>query len=99
MANLRPPFEAQSQLNLGLKVKEGKFDRLPLRYSTELMDILECMLKVNPSERYSAEDLLRHKLLKLRGQDYALRLQYSSMKMKHDKLQEENRKAQEKLDE
>lgn len=31
LANLRPPFEAQSQLNLGLKVKEGKFNKLPLR--------------------------------------------------------------------
>ena len=29
MAALRPPFKAQSHLSLALKIKAGKYDRIP----------------------------------------------------------------------
>jgi len=36
MAALKPPFEATNHLSLAIKIKAGKFERLPLRYSEEL---------------------------------------------------------------
>ena len=36
MAALKPPFEATNHLGLAIKIKAGKFDRLPLRYSEDL---------------------------------------------------------------
>jgi NIMA (never in mitosis gene a)-related kinase len=36
MASLYPPFEAKSHVQLQLKIKEGRYDRLPSKYSEEL---------------------------------------------------------------
>ncbi len=36
MAALKPPFEATNHLSLAIKIKAGKYDRLPMRYSEEL---------------------------------------------------------------
>lgn len=44
MAAQRPPFKAQNQLALALKIKEGSFDRIPKRYSEELWNVIKCML-------------------------------------------------------
>ena len=44
MAAQRPPFKAQNQLALALKIKEGTFDRIPKRYSEELWNVIKCML-------------------------------------------------------
>ena len=44
MAALRPPFKANNQLALALKIKEGKFDRIPYRYSDDLWSVIQIML-------------------------------------------------------
>jgi len=31
LANLKPPFEAENQFNLSIKIKDGNFERLPNR--------------------------------------------------------------------
>lgn len=36
MASLQPPFTAQNHLALAVKIKTGKFERIPSRYSEEL---------------------------------------------------------------
>jgi NIMA (never in mitosis gene a)-related kinase len=36
MAALRPPFKANSHLSLAMKIKAGKYDRIPQNYSDEL---------------------------------------------------------------
>lgn len=54
------------------------------------------MLKVDARERSSAQELLQHKILQLRGQDYAMRLAFSTAKVKAEKLVEESKKLDEK---
>ena len=44
MATLRPPFKAQNQLALALKIKEGKYDRIPSGYSEDLWVAIQMML-------------------------------------------------------
>lgn len=44
MAALRPPFKAQNHLSLAMKIKAGKFDRIPDRYSEDLWRVIEWML-------------------------------------------------------
>ena len=44
MAALRPPFKAQNQLALALKIKEGHFERIPANYSEELWRVIQSML-------------------------------------------------------
>ena len=40
MAALRPPFKAQNHLSLAMKIKAGKFDRIPETYSDELWRVI-----------------------------------------------------------
>jgi NIMA (never in mitosis gene a)-related kinase len=41
IAALRPPFEATNQVALALKINDGKFPRIPLKYSDALFDIIK----------------------------------------------------------
>lgn len=36
---LSPPFSATNHLALAMKIKNGKFDRIPRKYSDELMRV------------------------------------------------------------
>lgn len=40
MAALHPPFEATNHLSLAIKIKAGKFERLPMRYSEDLHSLV-----------------------------------------------------------
>ena len=40
MAALHPPFKAANHLSLAMKIKAGKFDRIPERYSDELWRVV-----------------------------------------------------------
>lgn len=48
MAALNPPFQAENQLSLALKIKQGSFSRVPSTYSEELMRVIKWMLKTEP---------------------------------------------------
>jgi len=49
MCALRPPFLANNQRELALKIRVGQFSRIPMRYSTELSKIVDKMLSVEVS--------------------------------------------------
>jgi len=69
LANLTPPFTADTQYNLGLKIKTGKFERMPFRYSEDLMSVVASMLNTDPDKRPDAHEILQNKTLQIRGQD------------------------------
>lgn len=46
LAALKPPFEASNHLSLAIKIKAGKFDRIPLRYSEDLFTLIRQMLSI-----------------------------------------------------
>ncbi|NXE00124.1 NEK2 kinase, partial [Chaetorhynchus papuensis] len=60
---LSPPFTAFNQKELAEKIKEGKFRRIPYRYSDELNDLLREMLNVKDYCRPSVEEILKHPLI------------------------------------
>ncbi|NXS79653.1 NEK2 kinase, partial [Erpornis zantholeuca] len=60
---LSPPFTACNQKELAEKIKEGKFRRIPYRYSDELNNLLREMLHVKDFCRPSVEDILKHPLI------------------------------------
>ena len=59
MAALRPPFKAQSHLSLALKIKAGKYDRIPSQYSEDLWQTIQWMLSLSQENRASVEDLIK----------------------------------------
>ncbi|RMC12428.1 hypothetical protein DUI87_09943 [Hirundo rustica rustica] len=60
---LSPPFTAYNQKELSEKIREGRFRRIPYRYSDELNDLLKEMLNVKDYCRPSVEDILQHPLI------------------------------------
>ncbi|NXM86114.1 NEK2 kinase, partial [Oenanthe oenanthe] len=60
---LSPPFTACNQKELAEKIREGRFRRIPYRYSDELNNLLREMLNVKDYCRPSVEDILQHPLI------------------------------------
>ena len=57
LAALRPPFEATNAVALGMKINQGKFPRIPSKYSDALFDAISAMLRVETRRRPRVEDL------------------------------------------
>jgi len=93
IAALRPPFEATNHLSLAMKIRAGRFDRLPLRYSEELQKLIEIMLNANPERRPSAENLLKFPLFDMRIKEKRLREKLVQVKQ----IEEEIKKKEEEL--
>ena len=47
LAALHPPFTAQNNLALAVKIKKGVFERIPASYSDELQFVIVSMLQQN----------------------------------------------------
>ncbi|XP_024407136.2 serine/threonine-protein kinase Nek2 [Desmodus rotundus] len=60
---LMPPFTAFNQKELAGKIREGKFRRIPYRYSDELNDIITRMLNLKDYHRPSVEEILESPLI------------------------------------
>ncbi|XP_028902703.1 serine/threonine-protein kinase Nek2 [Ornithorhynchus anatinus] len=60
---LMPPFTAFNQKELAEKIKEGKFRRIPHRYSDQLNDVLTKMLNLKDYFRPSVEEILESPLI------------------------------------
>lgn len=57
LAALRPPFEATNTVALGMKINQGKFARIPNKYSDNLFDAISNMLRVDTKRRPRVEEL------------------------------------------
>jgi len=86
MAALRPPFEAQNQLSLATKIRAGKFDKLPPKYSDELNRVICWMLRVNAEERPTVDDLLNVPQISLRLREKRLRENQCLLQKKQDEI-------------
>lgn len=60
---LSPPFTAYNQRELAEKIREGKFRRIPFRYSEQLNTLLCKMLNLKDYLRPSVESILQSSLL------------------------------------
>eukprot|EP00051_Salpingoeca_urceolata_P033955 m.503086 g.503086 ORF g.503086 m.503086 type:complete len:438 (+) comp69980_c0_seq1:1-1314(+) len=64
LAALRPPFEAPNQTVLSHKIRAGKFRGIPHSYSSRLDQLIRSMLRVDPEQRPSLDDMLREPKVK-----------------------------------
>lgn len=86
IASLRPPFEATNSVTLGLKIKEGKFDRIPKVYSEELWRVITLMLAPNHEKRPAVEDLLNIPQVSLRLRERRLKDNFSKLKRREEEI-------------
>ena len=95
IAALRPPFEASNHLSLAIKIKAGKIDRIPIKYSEDLQRTIQFMLNINSDARPRAEDLMKipevsiriHEK-RLKEKTYQLKLREKEVKQKEENLRE-----------
>ena len=70
---LSPPFEASNHLSLALKIKNGKFERIPSKYSDEIQRVILWILSKNEDDRPSVDDLLNLPEISLRLREKRLK--------------------------
>lgn len=60
MAAGRPPFTATDIQTLYKKVMGGFYPRIPSRYSDELAEVISSMLKIEPKDRPTANQIVNN---------------------------------------
>lgn len=63
MAAHRPPFTANDIQTLYKRVMGGYYPRIPAVYSSELSEIINSLLQMNPSDRPSVSELLNNSVV------------------------------------
>ena len=66
MLTLHPPFRAKDMEQLYNTVKKGKYKKIGDKYSQDMNDIIDFLLKVNPEERPNCDEILKHPIVKKR---------------------------------
>ncbi|RKP15980.1 kinase-like protein, partial [Rozella allomycis CSF55] len=64
MCELRPPFNGKNETELWSNIKSGRY-RLSQNFSNELHNIIRCLLKIDPNQRPTTDDLIQHPIIKL----------------------------------
>lgn len=93
LSALRPPFTAENQLALAMKIKSGKIEDLPEQYSQDLQKTIKMMLKLEQEKRPSIEALVSLPQISLRLRERKVKEHYSMVKKK----EEEVRKREEEV--
>lgn len=86
LASLHPPFEASTHLQLATKIKAGNYERLPMRYSEDLQQLVSWMLTLHPDLRPSVDELLAHPMVALRLREKNVRDQWADLKKREGEL-------------
>ena len=63
---LNPPFKAETFEELYKKVTAGKYSKINSKYSNDMNDLLKLLFKVNPKERPTCGEILKHPLIQKR---------------------------------
>ena len=66
MLTLHPPFRAKDMEQLYNTVIKGQYKKVGSKYSQDMNDIIDFLLKVNPKDRPSCDEILKHPVIKKR---------------------------------
>lgn len=96
LTSLRPPFEATNHLSLALKIKAGKVQRIPVRYSDELNRVIMWMMTVNQDSRPSVENLASLPQISIRIKERKIKESYAKLKILEDNIRGREERVKEK---
>ncbi|CDW71297.1 serine threonine-protein kinase nek2 [Stylonychia lemnae] len=86
LAALKTPFEATNQIQLAMKIKEGKINRIPQQYSDELFRVIQQMMTQNFEKRPSVDDLMMHPQISKNIKENFIKDKISSVKREEEKI-------------
>ena len=83
---LHPPFEAHNHLSLALKIKSGKVDKLPDKYSDNLCKVIFWMMNVEQEKRPSIKDIIMIPEVNIRIKERKVKEGYQKLKKYENEL-------------
>ena len=86
LTSLHPPFEAHNHLSLALKIKSGKVDKLPEKYSESLCKIIFWMMNVEQDKRPSIKDIIIIPEVNIRIKERKVKEGYQRLKKYENEL-------------
>ena len=86
ITTFNPPFEAKNQIQLSLKIKSGKINKINIRYSDDLWKVIKWMINVNPFDRPSSDDLLNIPQVSIRIKEMKIKETLIQIKIYEDNL-------------
>jgi serine/threonine protein kinase len=86
IAALKPPFEAQNKYSLAIKIRDGKYGKLPKIYSEEIWRIINLMMSTKKENRPSVDDLLNVPMISMRLREKRLRDTSAKLKKRDEEL-------------
>ena len=92
LASLHPPFEAHNHLSLALKIKSGKVDKIPDKYSENLSKVIFWMINVDQEKRPNIKEIISIPEVNIRIKERKVKEGYQKLKKYENelKLKEEN---------
>ena len=92
LPSVHPPFEAHNHLSLALKIKSGKVEKLPDKYSNKLCKVIFWMMNVEPDKRPSIKDIILIPEVTIRIKERKIKEGYQKLKKYENdlKIKEEN---------
>ncbi len=99
LTTLKPPFQARNQIQLAMRIKEGKVEKINKRYSEELWRVIIWMLNTNYEKRPSAEELLSIPEVSVRIREKKIKENYNIIKILEDKLNLKEKELSEREEE
>jgi len=66
MCSLKPPFEASNIGALVLKIQRGNYSPIPKQYSTELQNLVDSLLQLDPFRRPNINGILENPIIQER---------------------------------
>ena len=88
LCELHPPFEAKTHVQLAMKIKNGKVDRVNDMYSDELWRCIKRMLKVDVDKRADIDEVMNMPMVYLRVKEKELMEWERKLNEKEEMLRE-----------
>ena len=100
LTTLHPPFEANTHLNLALKIKSGKVEKIPKMYSEHLCKLINMLMNIDQNLRPNIKEIIcipeislrikekkiKENLKKLKKMESELKIRELNIKEKEEEL-------------
>ena len=99
LTTLHPPFEANTHLNLALKIKAGKVDKIPKMYSDHLCKMINMLMSIDPNLRPTIKEIIGIPEISLRIKEKKIKENLKKLKKMENELKIRELNAKEKEEE
>ena len=96
IVSLRPPFKANNHIQLAKRILSSDIERIPMRYSEDLQEVISWMLNKEPTERPSVTDLLSIPKIQLRINERKMKEDYEALKRREEDVYSKYKKLRQR---